>query len=31
MSPLRWDVLGAALLFDVPVLLLGAKIGRAHV
>ncbi|MEI4277286.1 hypothetical protein [Klenkia terrae] len=24
MSPLRWDVLGAALLFAVPVLLLGA-------
>jgi hypothetical protein len=23
MSPLRWDVLGAALLFAVPVLLLG--------
>ncbi len=24
MSPLRWDVLGAAALFAVPVLLLGA-------
>ena len=24
MSPLRWDVLGAALLFALPVLLLGA-------
>ncbi|SDN59659.1 hypothetical protein SAMN05660199_00366 [Klenkia soli] len=23
MSPLRWDVLGAALLFSLPVLLLG--------
>jgi len=25
VNPLRWDVLGAALLFAVPVLLLGAE------